>query len=147
MLRSDELEQDPLYKIRHSTAHVMAQAVVELYPDVKLSIGPPIENGFYYDFDLGTDSDGNPLTFSPDDLETIEKRMRQIIEGKHEFVYREVTADEAMELFKDQPYKLELIEGLTQGSTDEYGNEIEAPTTISTYRQDTFEDLCRGPAR
>ena len=145
MLRSDELEQDPLYKIRHSTAHIMAQAVMELYPDVKLSIGPPIENGFYYDFDLGTDSDGNPRTFSPDDLETIERRMRQIIEGKHEFVYREVTADEARELFKDQPYKLELIDGLTQGNIDEYGNETEAPTTISTYRQDTFEDLCRGP--
>ena len=67
MLRSDELEKDPLYKIRHSTAHVMAQAVMQLYPDVKLSIGPPIENGFYYDFDLGTEPDGNPRTFSPDD--------------------------------------------------------------------------------
>ena len=145
MLRSDELEKDPLYKIRHSTSHVMAQVVMELYPDAKLSIGPPIENGFYYDFDLGTEPDGNPRTFSPDDLGTIEKRMRQIIEGKHEFVYREVTADEARELFKDHPYKLELIEGLTQGNTDEYGNETEAPTTISTYRQDTFEDLCRGP--
>jgi threonyl-tRNA synthetase len=145
MLKSDALEKDPLYQIRHSAAHVMAQAVVELYPDAKLAIGPPIENGFYYDFELGTDDDGNPRTFSTDDLEKIEKRMRQIIAGDHEFTYREVTADEARELFKDQPYKLELIEGLVEGGTDEYGNETEETTTISTYRQDTFEDLCRGP--
>ena len=70
-------EKDLLYKIRHSTAHVMAQAVMELYPDAKLAIGPPIESGFYYDFDLGKDSDGKPLAFSPEDLEKIEKRMRQ----------------------------------------------------------------------
>ena len=138
-------EKDLLYKIRHSTAHVMAQAVMELYPDAKLAIGPPIESGFYYDFDLGKDSDGKPLAFSPEDLEKIEKRMRQIVAGKHEFNYRELSPDEARELFKDQPYKLELIDGLIEGEVDEYGAEIDETPVLSTYRQDTFEDLCRGP--
>ena len=141
----ENLEKDLLYKIRHSTAHVMAQAVVELFPDAKLAIGPPIENGFYYDFDLGTDSDGKPLAFSPEDLEKIEKRMRQIVAGKHAFNYREISPDEARELFKDQPYKLELIEGLIEGNVDEYGAAIDETPVLSTYRQDTFEDLCRGP--
>ncbi len=138
-------ENNLLYKIRHSTAHVMAQAVMELYPDAKLAIGPPIENGFYYDFDLGKDRDGKPLAFSQEDLEKIEKRMRQIVAGKHEFSYREISPDEARELFTDQPYKLELIEGLIEGNTDEYGAAIDEAPVLSTYRQDTFEDLCRGP--
>lgn len=141
----DNSEKDLLYRIRHSTAHVMAQAVVELYPDAKLAIGPPIENGFYYDFDLGSDSNGKPIAFSPEDLEKIEKRMRQIVAGKHEFDYRELSPDEARELFKDQPYKLELIDGLIKGDADEYGAAIEGTPVLSTYRQDTFEDLCRGP--
>ena len=136
---------DGLYKIRHSAAHVMAQAVLELYPEAKYAIGPPIENGFYYDFDLGRDQDGSPRTFRPDDLKTIQKRMRQIIGGKHEFDYREVSADEARQLFADQPYKLELIDGLDQGEIDEDGNEADEKPVISTYKHDTFEDLCRGP--
>ena len=138
-------EKDLLYKIRHSTAHVMAQVVMELYPDAKLAIGPPIENGFYYDFDLGADSDRKPIAFSPEDLEKIEKRMRQIVAGKHVFNYREIGPDEARELFKDQPYKLELIDGLIEGNVDEYGAAIDETPVLSTYRQDTFEDLCRGP--
>ncbi|MCK6629401.1 MAG: threonine--tRNA ligase [Anaerolineae bacterium] len=138
-------QDDKLYKLRHSLAHVMAQAVTELYPDVKLGIGPPIDTGFYYDFDLGRDEHGKPRTFTPEDLEAIEKRMRQIIGGRHKFEYREVSADEARELFKNQPYKLELIDGLAQGGIDEYGNETSEKPVISTYRQDTFEDLCRGP--
>jgi threonyl-tRNA synthetase len=144
-VKSNEPEKDKLYKLRHSLAHVMAQAVLELYPEAKLGIGPPIDTGFYYDFDLGQDDNGRPRTFTPEDLEKIEKRMRQIIAGKHPFVYREVSAAEARELFKDQPYKLELIDGLAQGSLDEYGNETTEKPVISTYRQDTFEDLCRGP--
>jgi len=88
-------EKEKLYRIRHSAAHVMAEAVTELYPEVKIAIGPPIDTGFYYDFDLGKDADGKPRTFTPEDLEQIEKRMRQIISGKHKFVYREVSADEA----------------------------------------------------
>ncbi len=139
------IKVDGLYKIRHSAAHVMAQAVLELYPEAKYAIGPPIDNGFYYDFDLGVDQDGAPRTFRPDDLKTIEKRMRQIIGGKHQFAYREVSDTEARRLFADQPYKLELIDGLAQGEIDEYGNEITEKPVISTYKHDTFEDLCRGP--
>ncbi len=145
MANDFQKQKDTLYKIRHSAAHVMAQAVLELYPEAKLGIGPPIDTGFYYDFDLGKDETGRPRTFTPEDLEQIEKRMRQIIGGKHTFAYREVSAAEARELFKDQPYKLELIEGLARGGTDEYGNEAEEAPVISTYRHDTFEDLCRGP--
>ncbi len=145
MANPQDNTNSPLYKLRHSLAHVMAQAVMELYPDVKLGIGPPIETGFYYDFDLGKEDSGRARTFTPEDLEAIEKRMRQIIGGRHPFHYREVSAAEARELFKSQPYKLELIEGLAKGGTDEYGNETEQAPVISTYRQDTFEDLCRGP--
>ncbi|MEZ4861439.1 MAG: threonine--tRNA ligase [Caldilineaceae bacterium] len=144
-MSKQEPEKDQLYKIRHSAAHVMAQAVLELYPEAKIAIGPPIDTGFYYDFDLGKDENGRPRTFSSEDLSTIEKRMRQIIGGRYPFVYREVTADEARTLFEDQPYKLELIAGLERGGVDEYGNETGEKPVISTYKQDTFEDLCRGP--
>jgi len=138
-------EETKLYKIRHSLAHIMAEAVLELYPDAKIAIGPPIENGFYYDFDLGMDDQGKPRTFTPEDLEAIEKRMRQIIGGKFPFQYREVSADEAKKIFADQRYKIELIEGLEKGGIDEYGNETDEKPIISTYKHDTFEDLCRGP--
>ena len=141
--RSPEDEQ--LYKIRHSAAHVMAQAVLEIHPEAKIAIGPPIDNGFYYDFDLGKDEHGKTRTFTPEELEQIEKRMRQIIAGKHPFVYRQVSADEARQLFAGQAYKLELIEGLEKGGIDEYGNETAEKPVISTYKQDSFEDLCRGP--
>ncbi len=134
-----------LHRLRHSAAHVMAEAVLQLYPEAKIAIGPAIDTGFYYDFDLGTDEDGRPRTFSPEDLQEIERRMRQIIAGRHPFVYRQVNADEARQIFEGQPYKLELIEGLSKGAVDEYGNETEVPVVISTYRHDTFEDLCRGP--
>src|SRR5690606_12938904 len=76
-------EQSELYKLRHTAAHVMAQAVLELYPQAKLGIGPPIDDGFYYDFDLGAEENGRRRSFNPADLERIEKRMRQIIAGKH----------------------------------------------------------------
>ncbi|WP_129672135.1 threonine--tRNA ligase [Candidatus Chloroploca sp. Khr17] len=128
---------DPYYRLRHSLAHVMAQAVLEIFPEGKVAIGPPIENGFYYDFDL-------PRALNPDDLSTIEAGMRQIVARDVPFLFREVSADEARQLFHDQPYKLELIDGLAQG-LDEYGETAKGDTVISTYRQDTFEDLCRGP--
>ncbi len=144
-MAANEQQFDQLYKIRHGAAHVMAQAVLELYPDAKIAIGPPIDTGFYYDFDLGKEENGRLRTFSPDDLAAIEKRMRQIISGKHPFTYREVTGEEARQLFNDQPYKLELIAGLEKGGVDEYGNEVAEKPAISTYKQDTFEDLCRGP--
>ena len=145
MSDKERAESEQLYKIRHSAAHVMAEAVLELYPEAKIAIGPPIDTGFYYDFDLGKTEDGKPRTFTPEDLEQIEKRMRQIIAGKHPFIYRQVSADEARAVFRDQPYKLELIDGLAQGQIDEYGNEVEGGQVISTYKHYTFEDLCRGP--
>jgi threonyl-tRNA synthetase len=130
-------EESDLYKVRHSAAHVMAQAVLEVFPEGKIAIGPPIEDGFYYDFDLP-----RPLTL--EDLEAIERRMREIIAADYEFARRELSADEARELFADQDYKLELIDGLEKGM-DEYGmSEVEKPI-ITTYRHDAFEDLCRGP--
>jgi threonyl-tRNA synthetase len=138
-------ENELLHKLRHSAAHVMAEAVLQIYPNAKIAIGPAIETGFYYDFDLGADEQGRPRTFTPEDLAEIEKRMRQIVAGKHPFQYRQVSADEARQIFADQPYKLELIAGLDRGGIDEYGNETEGPVVISTYRHDTFEDLCRGP--
>jgi threonyl-tRNA synthetase len=131
-------EQSDVYRLRHSAAHVMAQAVLEMFPDGKIAIGPPIEDGFYYDFDL-------PRPLTPDDLEKIEARMREIIGDDQSFERRELSPDEAHELFKDQPYKLELIAGLEQGGLDEYGQRSDAPPVISTYRHGSFEDLCRGP--
>ena len=146
MANQEKLSQeDKLYRLRHSCAHVMAQAVLGMYPEAKLAIGPPIQNGFYYDFDLGQDEEGRSRTFLPDDLEKIEKGMRRIVGGQHPFTYQEVSATEAKERFAGQPYKIELIEGLESGEVDEYGAEIEEAPVISTYTQDTFEDLCRGP--
>jgi threonyl-tRNA synthetase len=134
----ERYEDSNLYKIRHSAAHIMAQAVMEMFPDGKVTIGPPVENGFYYDFDL-------PRNLTPEDLEQIEKRMRQIIAGKFEFEKKVVSADEARKIFKDQPYKIELIDGLEKGGLDEYGNPLKEKPEISIYQHDTFVDLCRGP--
>ena len=136
--KKERYEDSELYRIRHSAAHVMAEAVIEMFPEAKYTIGPPIENGFYYDFDL-------PRPLTPEDLAKIEKRMRQIIAGHHKFERQVVSADEARQFFKDQPYKLELIAGLEQGGHDEYGNELEGKPDISIYTSDTFTDLCRGP--
>lgn len=136
--QKERYEDTLLYRIRHSAAHVMAQAVVEMFPEAKYTIGPPIEDGFYYDFDL-------PRPLTPEDLKKIEKRMRKILAGKHDFVKEVVTADQAREIFKDQPYKLELIDGLEQGGFDEYGNPLDEKPEISIYRHDKFVDLCRGP--
>jgi threonyl-tRNA synthetase len=144
---AEPYEQSDLYRLRHTAAHILAQAVLELFPEAKLGIGPPVVDGFYYDFDLGFDNNGRPRTFTPEDLERLEQRMRQIIVGNHPLRYRVVTADEARALFADQPYKLEIIDGLLRGEFNEYGDETDRPRdlVISTYRHDTFEDLCKGP--
>src|SRR6266508_6202286 len=134
----EKYEESQLYKIRHSAAHIMAQAVLEMFSDAKYTIGPPIENGFYYDFDL-------PRNLTPEDLEQIEKRMRQIVQGKYEFKKTVISAEEAKKVFADQPYKLELIEGLEKGGQDEYGNPLKEKPEISIYQHDSFVDLCRGP--
>ena len=137
--QKQKYEQSHLYRVRHSTAHVMAQAVMEMFSgEAKIAIGPPIEDGFYYDFDL-------PRPLTPEDLEKIETRMREIISGDYEFNRKVLSAEEAKELFADQPYKLELIEGLEQGELDEYGEPVEEKPEISIYKQDEFVDLCRGP--
>ncbi len=129
--QNERYEDTQLYRIRHSAAHVMAQAVLELFPEAKYTIGPPVENGFYYDFDL-------PQPLTPEDLEEIEKRMRQIIAGGHPFVKKVVSAEEARQVFKDQPYKLELIDGLEKGGLDEYGNPLSEKPEISLYQNDTI---------
>jgi len=135
----ERYEDSQLYRVRHSASHVMAQAVLEMFPgQAKIAIGPAIENGFYYDFDL-------PRPLTPDDLQALEQRMRQIVEEDHPFVRRELTAEEARRLFADQPYKLELIDGLEHGGIDEHGNETDEAPVISTYSHAAFTDLCRGP--
>ena len=116
-------ESSKVELIRHSAAHVLAEAVKELFPDVKLGIGPAIENGFYYDFDL-------KHTFTPEDLEKIEQRMKEIIKRNEKFERFESTKKKAEEILKDEPYKLELLK------------ELDKPTF---YKNGEFIDLCKGP--
>jgi threonyl-tRNA synthetase len=136
----ERYEDSDLYRIRHSAAHIMAQAVMEMFEpgEAKIAIGPPIEEGFYYDFEL-------PRNLTADDLKKIEKRMRQIIAQHYPFEKMVVSAEEAKRMFQDQPYKLELIEGLEEGGFDEYGNPLEEEPEISFYSHGEFVDLCRGP--
>lgn len=132
-------QESQLYKIRHSTAHVMAEAMLERFPAAKIAIGPPIEDGFYYDFEL-------PRAPSDDDIKWVEKRMKKILSQKHPFRIREVTAAEARQIFRDQPYKLELIDDLINGRADDSGRRITEPAeTLTLYTQGNFTDLCRGP--
>ena len=128
--------------LRHSTAHVMAQAVTQLFPGAKFSIGPAIADGFYYDFELP-----GGRTFSENDLEAIEARMREIIKADQPFVRDEVPAATAMEIFADQPYKCEIIQRVSSGAADgEDAGEVGSGETISVYRNTPeFVDLCRGP--
>jgi threonyl-tRNA synthetase len=115
-----------LATMRHSTAHLMAEAVQELFPEVKFAIGPAIENGFYYDMEL-------PRSLTPDDLGAIEEVMRRHQQAAEPFERSEVSRAEALELFGDNPFKVEIIRELPEGET------------ISTYQQGHFLDLCRGP--
>ncbi len=128
--------------LRHSTAHVMAQAVTRLFPGAKFSIGPAIENGFYYDFDLP-----GGATFTDDDLERIEAEMREIVKANQPFVRSEMSMAEAKELFADQPYKVEIIERVESASADSSdAGEVAGDGVISAYRNtDSFVDMCVGP--
>jgi threonyl-tRNA synthetase len=127
--------------LRHSTAHVLAQAVTQLYPGAKFSIGPAIENGFYYDFDL---PDGE--TFHVDDLGRIEKRMKELVKQNQPFIRSEHTMAEAKELFADQPYKVEIIERVESAGADELDAGEVSGDVISAYRNtDEFVDMCVGP--
>jgi threonyl-tRNA synthetase len=126
-----------LFAIRHSTAHVLAQAVLSLFPGATYAIGPPIEHGFYYDFEL---PDG--ATFSQDDLGRIEAKMREIIAANQPFERHEVSAAEGLELFRDHPYKREIIERVDAADA----SEVAGDGAVSYYRNtDSFIDLCRGP--
>ena len=124
-VEQEPAEETSLETMRHSASHVMAEAVKAMFPDAKFGIGPAIEDGFYYDFDL-------PRTLSPDDLPAIEEKMRSIIAADTPFTRKEMTKEEARQLFAGQPYKIELI--------DELDDE-----TVSVYEQGTFTDMCRGP--
>ncbi len=136
---SERYEDSQLYRIRHSSAHVMAQAMLERFPEAQIAIGPPIEDGFYYDFDL-------PRSINEEDLQWVEGRMREIINAGYDFTVREVTPDEALKFFKQQKYKVELINDLVAGRVDENGEQIAEPASkITFWTQDTFTDLCRGP--
>ena len=135
--------QDGLMIMRHSTAHVLAQAVQQLFPEAKLGIGPPVENGFYYDFDV-------PTPFGPDDLKAIEQRMRQLVKQGQRFGRRVVTDEEAREELRDEPYKLELI-GLKGAAADEEAVEVGGGELTIYDNTDPrsgelcWKDLCRGP--
>ncbi len=113
--------------LRHSTSHIMAEAVQSLFPEVKVTIGPAIEDGFYYDFE-------KPTPFVPEDLPRIEARMREIVDGRAPFTRQEMTREAAVEFFEKlkEPYKVELLKGMETDS-------------VSLYRQGNFVDLCRGP--
>jgi threonyl-tRNA synthetase len=128
--------------LRHSTAHVMAQAVTKLFPGAKFSIGPAIENGFYYDFELP-----GGKTFSDDDLVAIAAKMDEIVKADQPFVRDELSPADALSLFADQPYKCEIIERVSSGAADtDDAAEIGGGETISIYRNTAdFVDLCRGP--
>ena len=128
--------------LRHSTAHVMAQAVTRLFPGAKYTIGPAIENGFYYDFELP-----GGATFTDDDLAAIDAEMRKIIAEDQPFVRSEVSAPEALELFADQPYKQEIIERAVAAQADTYDKgEVGDGGIVGLYRNTPeFVDLCRGP--
>ena len=133
---------DGLHTIRHSTAHVLAQAVLELWPGATYAIGPPIRDGFYYDFELP-----GGATFSNEDLEAIEARMRRVIDADQAFERHEADADEALELFSGHPYKQEIIEQVTSGAAaGELAGEASTDGSVTYYRNgEGFIDLCLGP--
>ena len=120
------VEMNELQTLRHSAAHILAQAVKRLFPEAKLTIGPPIDTGFYYDFDVET-------PFTREDLDAIEKEMKKIVKDNLKIERFELPRDEALELMKDEPYKVELINELPEGEV------------ISFYKQGEFTDLCAGP--
>ena len=133
---------DGLSILRHSTAHLMAQAVQEIFDPAKLGIGPPIKDGFYFDFDVEE-------SFKPEDLKRIEKRMKELVGKSQRFVRREVSDEEARELMKDEPYKLELISlkssDLGEGSAEVSAGQLSVYENINPDGSVAWRDLCRGP--
>ncbi len=127
-----------LHVLRHSTAHVLAQAVCDLYPGASYAIGPAVDDGFYYDFDI-------PETVHASDLAAIERRMRQIVKRNQRFVREEVPRDAAMDRLHDQPFKLEIIEGIGSDSDEDAASQASAGDVVSLYSNDGWTDLCMGP--
>jgi threonyl-tRNA synthetase len=128
--------------LRHSTAHVLAQAVLQLFPGAKFTVGPAIEDGFYYDFELP-----GGRTFTEEDLAAISTRMGEIVAADQPFTRSEMSPQDALTLFADQPYKCEIIQRVTSGTADaDDAGEVAGGDTVSVYRNsDSFVDLCRGP--
>jgi threonyl-tRNA synthetase len=131
---------EALYALRHSTAHVMAGAVLELFPGAKFGFGPPVQDGFYYDFDL-------PRALAPEDLAAIETKMREVVKHDSPFERREMTVPDALRFFgeRKQDYKVEQIKKLSEGGTDEESGDEVKDGRISTYQHNGFVDLCKGP--
>ena len=121
-------ENEDLNKLNHSCAHLLAQAVKHLYPEAKFWVGPVVEEGFYYDIDLGDKK------ITEEDLPLIEKEMKKCVKSAKNIVRKELTKEEALEMFKDDPYKIDLIDRMDPSDT-----------TITCYTQGDFTDLCRGP--
>jgi threonyl-tRNA synthetase len=138
MLHEDAQEREHLRRLRHSVAHVMAQAALERFPEAKIAIGPPIEDGFYYDFEL-------PRPLTPEDLRALEVRMREIVLQGQDFVCRDVSEAQARSLFVDQPYKLELIDRVLAGELEDGDDHPVETPALSIYQSGPFIDLCRGP--
>src|SRR5579871_6074785 len=123
--RAEAAPMPSLAELRHTAAHVLAYAVQDLFPDAKPTIGPAIENGFYYDFD-------REQPFTPEDLERLDARMAEIVKADYEMTGRQVTREEALERFRDNPYKVEIAREIPEGE----------PITLYTIGE--FTDLCRG---
>ena len=138
--RKPDHGDEKLYALRHSAAHVMAGAVLELIPDAKFGFGPPIADGFYYDFDL-------PRPLTPEDLGKIEAKMRDVAKADVPFEHRDMSVAEALEFFrkKGQTYKVEQIEKLAQVGSDPHSDDVVDQGKVSIYQHNGFVDLCRGP--
>ena len=121
-------ENESLSVLNHSCAHLMAQAVKHLYPEAKFWVGPVIDSGFYYDIDLGD------MVLKEEDLPKIEKEMKRISKDGKRIIRREISKSDALEMFRDDPYKIDLISRMDENET-----------VISCYSQGDFTDLCRGP--
>ena len=138
--RKPDHGDEKLYALRHSTAHVMAGAMLELIPEAKFGFGPPIADGFYYDFDL-------PRPLQPEDLEKIEAKMREVIKADQPFEHRDMSVPDALEFFgkKGQTYKVDQIEKLAKEGADAQSDDTVEDGKVSLYQHNGFVDLCRGP--
>src|SRR2546427_4468340 len=138
--RKPDHGDEALYALRHSTAHVMAGAVMELFPDTKFGFGPPVADGFYYDFDL-------PRALTPDDLAKIEAKMQEVVKQDAPFQHRDMAVPQALKFFGDrkQDYKVDQIRKLAEhGADDDSDDEVE-DGRVSVYQHNGFVDLCKGP--